>query len=235
MHKAKDKGHRAHGQKEIIRAYGLKSTPIAQGLVEDINAMHVYGSSSAPIAQRLVYDINAPHAFGLRESKPNAMHAYGRSSAPIAQGLVYDINAPHAFGLRESKHTYGSVSTPIAQGLVVIIHAKDPKMVMSPKACEKKNKSFGMKTSTRATCCGANKQARLAYTRRTVHTVLQHLHHTYIHHGTHSHAHTRVTCEIHAHAHAAATVYYDPLQLTISIHKAKDKAHRAHGQNKIKK
>ena len=105
----------------------------------------------------------------------------------------------------------------------------------SPRACEKKNKSFGMKTSTRATCCGANKQARLAYTRRTVHTVLQHLHHTYIHHGTHSHAHTRVTCEIHAHAHAAATVYYDPLQLTISIHKAKDKAHRAHGQNKIKK
>ena len=66
MHKAKDKGHRAHGQKEIMHAYGPKSTPIAQGLVEDINAMHAYGRSSAPIAQGLVYDINAPHAFGLR-------------------------------------------------------------------------------------------------------------------------------------------------------------------------
>ena len=71
MHKTKDKGHRAHGQKEIMHAYGSKSTPIAQGLVEDINAMHAYGRSSAPIAQGLVYDINAPHAFGLRESKPN--------------------------------------------------------------------------------------------------------------------------------------------------------------------
>jgi len=39
MHKAKDVGHRAHGQKGIMHAYGPKSTPIAQGLVEDINAM----------------------------------------------------------------------------------------------------------------------------------------------------------------------------------------------------
>jgi len=98
MHKAKDKGNRAHGQKEIMHAYGPKSTPIAQGLVEDRNAMHAYRRSS-PIAQGLVYDINAPHAFGLRASKPNAMHAYVRSSSPIAQGLVYGINAPHAFGL----------------------------------------------------------------------------------------------------------------------------------------
>ena len=75
MHKAKDKGHRAHGQKETMHAYGPKSTPIAQELVEDINAMHTYGRSSAPIAQGLVHDINAPYAFGLRESKPNAMHA----------------------------------------------------------------------------------------------------------------------------------------------------------------
>ena len=57
--------------------------------------------------------------------------------------------------------------------------------------------------------------------------MLQHLHHTYIHHGTHSHTHTRATCEIHAHAHVTATVYYDPLQLTSSMHKAKDKEHRA--------
>jgi len=134
MHKAKDKGHRAHGQKESMHAYGPKSTPIAQGLVEDINAMHAYGRSSAPIAQGLVYDINAPHAFGLRDSKSNTMHVYGRSSAPIAQGLVYDIDVSHALGLRESKRTYGPVSTPIAQGLVVIINAKDQEIVMSPKA-----------------------------------------------------------------------------------------------------
>ena len=122
MHKAKDNGHRAHGQKEIKHAYGPKSTPIAQGLVDDINAMHAYGRSSAPIAHELVYDINAPHAFGLRESKPKATHAYGRSSAPIAQGLVYDINAPHAFGPRGKKqktlHAHGRSSAPIAQGLV---------------------------------------------------------------------------------------------------------------------
>jgi len=66
MHKTKDKGQRSHGQKEIMYAYGPTSTPIAQGLVEDINAMHAYGRSSAPIAQGLVYDMNAPHAFGLR-------------------------------------------------------------------------------------------------------------------------------------------------------------------------
>jgi len=125
MHKVRDKGHSlsAHGQKEIMHAYGPKSTPIAQGLVYDINAMHAYGRSSAPIAQGLVYDINAPHASGLRESK----HAYGRSSALIAQGLVYDINAPHASGLRESKpnamHAYGRSSAPIAQGLVYDINA----------------------------------------------------------------------------------------------------------------
>jgi len=40
-----------------MHAYGPKSAPIAQGLVEDINAMHTYGRSSAPIAQGLVYDI----------------------------------------------------------------------------------------------------------------------------------------------------------------------------------
>ena len=94
MHKARDKGHSlsAHGQKEIMHVYGQKSTPIDQGLVEDIIAIHAYGSNSAPIDQGLVYDINAPHDFGLRESKPNAMHAYGRNSAPIVLGLVYDIN-----------------------------------------------------------------------------------------------------------------------------------------------
>ena len=67
MHKAKDKGHRAHGQKEIMHAYGPKSTPTVQGLVEEINVMYSYGRNSTPIAQGLVYDINEPHAFGLRE------------------------------------------------------------------------------------------------------------------------------------------------------------------------
>jgi len=137
MHKAKDKGHRAHGQKEIMHTYGPKSTPIAQGLVEDINAMHVYGRSSAPIAQELVYDINAPHALELRESKPKAMHAYGRSSAPIAQELVYDINAPHTLGLRESKpkamHAYGRSSAPIVQGLVYDINAPHAFGLREPK------------------------------------------------------------------------------------------------------
>ena len=79
MHIAKDKGHRAHGQNEILHAYGRESTPIAQGLVEDINATHAHGRSSAPIAQGLVYDINASHAFGLRESK----RTYGSVSTPI--------------------------------------------------------------------------------------------------------------------------------------------------------
>jgi len=89
MHKAKEKGYRAHGQNKIMHAYGPKSTPIAQGLVTDINAKHAYGPSSAPIAQGLVYDINAPHAFGLRESK----RTYWSVSTPIAQGLVEIMNA----------------------------------------------------------------------------------------------------------------------------------------------
>jgi len=51
MHKAKDKEYRAHGQKEIMYYYGPKSTPIVQGMVEDINAIHVYGRNSVPIVQ----------------------------------------------------------------------------------------------------------------------------------------------------------------------------------------
>ena len=43
---AKEKGHRAHWQKKIIHAYGLKSTPMAQGLVKDINAKHACGPNS---------------------------------------------------------------------------------------------------------------------------------------------------------------------------------------------
>jgi len=125
----------------------IRSAPIAQGLVYDINvphvfglrqskskAMHVYGGSSAPIAQGLVYDLNAPHVFGLRESKPKGMHAYGSSFAPITQGLVYVINAPHVFGARESKRTCGPVSTPIAQGLVAIMNAKAKYIVKVQKA-----------------------------------------------------------------------------------------------------
>jgi len=57
MHKAKEKEHRTHGQNKIVYAYGPKSTPIAQGLVEDTNAQHAYRSRSVPIAQGLVYDI----------------------------------------------------------------------------------------------------------------------------------------------------------------------------------
>ena len=104
MHKARDKGHSlsAHGQKEIMHSYGPKSTPIALGLVEDINAMHAYGRSSAPIAQGLVYDINAPHALGLRESK----RTYRSVSTPTAQGLVEIINA------KDTKR----VMSPKAQG-----------------------------------------------------------------------------------------------------------------------
>ena len=64
-------------------------TPIVQGLVEDIDAMHAYGRNSPPIGQGLVYDINAPHPFGLRESK----RTYGPVSTPIVQGLVVIINA----------------------------------------------------------------------------------------------------------------------------------------------
>jgi len=56
---------------------------------EDINAMHAYGRSSTPIAQGLVYDINALYAFWLRESQ----RTYGSVSTPIAQGLVEIINA----------------------------------------------------------------------------------------------------------------------------------------------
>jgi len=103
MHKAKDKAHRAHGQKEIMHAYGPKSTPIAQGLVQDINAMHAYGRSSAPIAQGLVYDINALHAFCLRESQ----RTYGSVSTSIAQRLVEIIK-------RKRKKM---VLSPKAQGL----------------------------------------------------------------------------------------------------------------------
>ena len=103
-----DKGYRAHGQIKIMHAYGPKSTPIAQGLVEDINAKHACGPSSASIAQGLVYDINAPHAFGLRESK----RTYGSVSTPIAQGLVVIINA------KDQK----MVMSPKAQGLVNNTH-----------------------------------------------------------------------------------------------------------------
>jgi len=89
MHNTKDKRRRAHWQKEILHAYGLKSTPISQGVAEDINAMHACGRCSASIGQGLVYDINAPHTFGLRESK----RTFGSVSTPIAQGLVVIINA----------------------------------------------------------------------------------------------------------------------------------------------
>ena len=91
-----------------MHAYGLKSTPIAQGLVEDINAKHAYGPSSAPKAQGLVYDINAPHALGLRESK----RTYGSVSTPIAQGLVEIINA------KDTK----MVMSPKTQGLASNTH-----------------------------------------------------------------------------------------------------------------
>jgi len=108
IHKAKEKGHRAHGQNKIMHAYGPKSTPIAQGLVEDINAKHVYGPCSAPIAQGLVYDINATHAFGLKELKRTC----GFVATPIAQGLVEIINA------KDTK----MLMSPKAQGLVSNTH-----------------------------------------------------------------------------------------------------------------
>ena len=93
---------------KIMHVYGPKSTPIAQGLVEDINAKHVYGPCSAPIAQGLVYDINATHAFGLKELKRTC----GFVATPIAQGLVEIINAkdtkmlmsPKAQGLVSNRH-----------------------------------------------------------------------------------------------------------------------------------
>jgi len=56
--------------------------------------MHAYGPESTPIAQGLVKDINAK-AHGQNE----IMHAYGPESTPIAQGLVEDINAKHAYDL----------------------------------------------------------------------------------------------------------------------------------------
>ena len=89
IYKTKDKAHRAHGQKEIMHAYGPKSTPTAQGLVDDINTMYAYWHNSSFIAQRLLYDINALHSFWLRESKRTC----GSVSTPIAQGLVEMINA----------------------------------------------------------------------------------------------------------------------------------------------
>ena len=96
------------GKIKIMYAYGPKSTPIAQGLVEDINVKYVYGSNSVPITQGVVYDINAPHAFGLRESK----RTYGSVSTPIGQGLVEIINA------KDTK----MVMSPKAQGLVSNTH-----------------------------------------------------------------------------------------------------------------
>ena len=102
MHKAKEKGHRAHGQNGIMHAYGPKSTPIAQGLVEDINAMHAYGRSSAPIAQGLVYDKSC---LWTERIVPTV-------TAPIAQGLVEIINA------KDTK----MVMSPKAHGLVSNTH-----------------------------------------------------------------------------------------------------------------
>jgi len=100
---AKGKEYRANGQDKIMHAYGLKSTPIAQGLVSEINAKHAYGPRSTTIAQGLVYDINAAHG------QNKIMHAYGLRTTPITQGLVIHINA---------EHVYGPSSTHIAQGLV---------------------------------------------------------------------------------------------------------------------
>jgi len=129
MHKAKEKGQRAHGQNKIIHAYGPKLTPIAQGLVEDINAKYVYGSRSTPIAQGLVYDTNAPHAFRLRESK----RTYGFVSTPIAQGLVEIVNA------KDTK----MVMSPKAQGFVSNTHHNKTCMV---KHCTHDRMSWGKTT-----------------------------------------------------------------------------------------
>jgi len=81
---------------------------------------------------------------------------------------------------------------------------------------------------------GLRKQASLAYTSRTApaYSVTEHLQHTYIHQHTYALTHIQVTCEIHAHAHTAI-VYYDSLQPTSSMHKAKDTGHRAHGRKGI--
>jgi len=112
-----------------MHAYGPKSTPIAQGLVGDINAKHAYGPRSAPIAQGLVYDINAPHAFGLRELKCS----YGFLSTPIAQGLVVIINA------QDTK----MLISPKAQGLVSNAHHSKTCMV---KHCTHDRMSGGKTT-----------------------------------------------------------------------------------------
>jgi len=83
---------------------------------------------------------------------------------------------------------------------------------------------------------GVRIKSSLAYTRRRApaDAVIEHLQHAYIHCHTHTHihTHTHTTSEIHAHEHAAI-VFYDSLQLTSSMHEAKEKGHRAHGQNKI--
>ena len=63
-------------------------------------------------------------------------------------------------------------------------------------------------------------------------SVTEHLQHIYIHRQAHAHTHIQVTCKIHAHAHTAI-VYYDSLQLTSSMQKAKDNGQRAHGQKEI--
>jgi len=140
MNKAReDKGDRAHGQIKIMHAYGPKSTPIAQGLVEDTNAKHAYGPRSAPIAQGLVYDINAPHAFGLRELK----RTYGFVSTPIAQGLVEIINA---------KDTE-MVMSPKAQGLVsnktcMVKHCTHDRMSGGKRMKRQNSGSAGKKTTS---------------------------------------------------------------------------------------
>jgi len=103
------------GKIKIMHVYGPKSTPITQGLVENINAMHAYGPSSVPIAQGLVYDINDPHTFGLRKSK----RTYGSVSTPIPQGLVEIINA------MDTK----MVMSPKDQGLVSNTHHSKTCMV----------------------------------------------------------------------------------------------------------
>jgi len=88
MYEAKGKEYRTHGQKLIMHAYGLKSTPIAQGLVSDINAKHAYGLSSAPIAQGLVYDINAAHG------QNKIMHTYRlKATPPSRAGDRYECTA----------------------------------------------------------------------------------------------------------------------------------------------
>jgi len=97
-----------HGQSFTIHVYGLKSTPITQGLVKNKNVKHTYGSTSTPIIQGLVYDINVTHTSRLRESE----RTYGSVSTPITQRLVEIINA------KDTK----VVIPPKVQGLVNITH-----------------------------------------------------------------------------------------------------------------